>query len=1072
MPFGLKKGTMLDEITTQSILSFACDVKQLPNESAKTHRFAGLIENLFPRSKAITKFAAGIEKFIRIDTADEQKTGRIDAYYGNAIIEFENSLKATERTALSQLKDYTAGVWQRERGNPRPILCIATDGITWKTYKPRHTKPGTRPIIPQDIELTLLQEITLSENTLKDFWMWLTGLLFRPAAAYPTADRFRLDFGTCSPAYADAITSLSEAWNVVGNDPHVQTAYSTWKKYLTITYGALTSDLKSLFLKHTYLASLAKFMAWASISRGKTTSSYAKTAEDVLSGQFFKMKRIDNLVDQDFFQWVRNQKADQIISKVWERIISELLSYDLSRIGQDVFKGVYQELVDPSDRHDLGEYYTPDWLCEKIIKEIIPSDKIVSILDPTCGSGSFLYAAISHLIKSNRNKDDGAAVLSSIVENVVGIDIHPLAVTIARVTYLLAIQKYVSYAKNPIQIPVYLADSLFLPREVKQLTLGDSQNKCEINFSVKKKVEVPERIVQAPELFDPAIAASSLIAEEHAKTGRESKTTLKAYLQRTAPKLLSGTDAQEVLNSFWELTKELADLIVKGQNSIWAYVISNAYRPAMLKNRFDYIVGNPPWLSYRYINDPDYQEQVKRRATQEYKIAPKQQKLFTQMELATVFLIHSVATFGKDNSKIAFVVPRSILTADQHHNLRVRAYSGPMTVESYWDLFGVSPLFNVPSCVLIASRKYTTPGNYTLPAVELTGRLPERDLSLKEAKKYLTEEQKTATVIRLGKRTAFSTQGGRTNTANSSAYAKGFYQGATLVPRNFYFIKIETKNKPIEDDKTYWAETDKEVALSAKKPWDDVKMEGNIEGKFIFSTALSRHLLPFVMLEPITIVLPIIEDRGRLSIVSSDRLMSEGYRNFAKWMKQVETIWESRQGRKNKKINAYQWLDYRMKLTNQHLKRHRYLVLYNAAGTNICATMIDRISVAPPFIVEHKTYWCSCETEDEAYYLTAILNANIVNDEIKPFQSVGLQGERDIEKKVLDLPIPYFHEDDKSHRNISKLGKQCTQNAAAYIKEKGLPRSLSQRRSVIRKHLEGLIEKIDVEVSEILQLCH
>jgi methylase of polypeptide subunit release factors len=79
----------------------------------------------------------------------------------------------------------------------------------------------------------------------------------------------------------------------------------------------------------------------------------------------------------------------------------------------------------------------------------------------------------------------------------------------------------------------------------------------------------------------------------------------------------------------------LSDLIKRKQNSIWAFIVRNSYRPAMLRDRFDFILGNPPWLTYRYIADPDYQAEIKKRAVEDYAIAPTHQKLFTQMELAT-----------------------------------------------------------------------------------------------------------------------------------------------------------------------------------------------------------------------------------------------------------------------------------------------------------------------------------------------------------------------------------------------------------------------------------------------------
>ena len=49
---------------------------------------------------------------------------------------------------------------------------------------------------------------------------------------------------------------------------------------------------------------------------------------------------------------------------------AELQVYDLSAIRQDLLKQLYQDLVDPETRHDLGEYYTPDWLAQLTLEEI------------------------------------------------------------------------------------------------------------------------------------------------------------------------------------------------------------------------------------------------------------------------------------------------------------------------------------------------------------------------------------------------------------------------------------------------------------------------------------------------------------------------------------------------------------------------------------------------------------------------------------------------------------------------------------------------------------------------------
>jgi pyruvate/2-oxoglutarate dehydrogenase complex dihydrolipoamide dehydrogenase (E3) component len=88
-----------------ALSQFLKDIKTLNNESAKTHRFSALLAELFPGSKVMTEFSQGVEKVVRVDTAEGEKRRRIDAYYGNAVIEFENSLKVTGKEAERQVRE-------------------------------------------------------------------------------------------------------------------------------------------------------------------------------------------------------------------------------------------------------------------------------------------------------------------------------------------------------------------------------------------------------------------------------------------------------------------------------------------------------------------------------------------------------------------------------------------------------------------------------------------------------------------------------------------------------------------------------------------------------------------------------------------------------------------------------------------------------------------------------------------------------------------------------------------------------------------------------------------------------
>jgi len=735
-------------------------------------------------------------------------------------------------------------------------------------------------------------------------------------------------------------------------------------------------------------------------------------------------------------------------------------------------------LIDPKDRHDLGEYYTPDWLCERMVSELLPKHGYKTVLDPSCGSGSFLRATITHFLESNPDGTDNER-LKQILSHINGIDIHPVAVTISRATYVLALGKLINSARKPIQIPVYLADSLFLPREVEenldQLKLEQTGG-VEISYGGKKDqrtVLMPDMLIRSPELFDDSIAACTAIAEDHAKTQKETRTTMANLLTRSVPELSAQLEYEKILDALWSFTKGLSELIREKKNSIWSFIIRNSYRPAMLKGKFDFIIGNPPWLSYRFISDPEYQDEIKRRAVSRYRIAPKQQKLFTQMELGTVFLAHSMATFADPTGKLGFVLPRAVLNGDQHQNLILRKYSNQsrLKLTGYWDLWDVKPLFNVPACVLFAKRDTLIGSSKDkLPVLEWEGTLPERDVSWDVAKKKLKAEDKEGRVIYLGSRAALSTAKGAPAPSKPSKYQKVFKQGATIVPRSFYFVQIDDLPAKVDPGAVYWAKTDPEQAAQAKKPYNDVKKSGFVEGKFIYTTAIAKHLVPYSILTPVTIVLPIEQKDGVLTVVKADKLVRDGYREFGKWMEEAEQTWIAKRKDKAAKQNLYQRLDYQKELTRQDL-RQRYLVLYNHSGMNVAAAYFDRGLEPIPFIVDVKLYWAAFSTKQEANYVAAILNCDTVNLAIKPFQSTGLLGERDIHKKLLELPIPTFDHENTIHTEISDLGAAAREGAKKLIKSGEFPvdSSIARQRAFIRVALKAEMKEIDKAVAALLK---
>jgi type I restriction-modification system DNA methylase subunit len=61
---------------------------------------------------------------------------------------------------------------------------------------------------------------------------------------------------------------------------------------------------------------------------------------------------------------------------------------------------LYESVIAAEQRHKLGEYYTPDWLAERMVAEVVDAPLEQRVLDPSCGSGTFLFHSVRHYLKA------------------------------------------------------------------------------------------------------------------------------------------------------------------------------------------------------------------------------------------------------------------------------------------------------------------------------------------------------------------------------------------------------------------------------------------------------------------------------------------------------------------------------------------------------------------------------------------------------------------------------------------------------------------------------------------------
>ncbi len=136
-------------------------------------------------------------------------------------------------------------------------------------------------------------------------------------------------------------------------------------------------------------------------------------------------------------------------------------------------KVLYQSIIGQHIRKLLGEYYTPDWLAERVVSRCVDDPLRQRVLDPSCGSGTFLFHAVRrYLVMAEAAGRSTAAAILGAAEAVIGIDIHPVACTLARVTYLLAIgmERLRADDRPQFTVPVYLGDSLLWGQEPSLLS--------------------------------------------------------------------------------------------------------------------------------------------------------------------------------------------------------------------------------------------------------------------------------------------------------------------------------------------------------------------------------------------------------------------------------------------------------------------------------------------------------------------------------------------------------------------------------------------------------------------------
>jgi hypothetical protein len=257
-----------------------------------------------------------------------------------------------------------------------------------------------------------------------------------------------------------------------------------------------------------------------------------------------------------------------------------------------------------------------------------------------------------------------------------------------------------------------------------------------------------------------------------------------------------------------------------------------------------------------------------------------------------------------------------------------------------------------------------------------------------------------------------------------------------------------------------------------KKPWKDLFIEGRLYTEFMFRTAVAKNVLPFALVDPPMVVLPmLVSPEGRPELLTTYQLFQEHAQvEVYEWFHQVEQLWNKHKTETAEKMTHLDRLNYQRGLTSQNLNT-RLLVLYTASSKDANAVLVDAQSFDRRFVVENACFYYVPKSEAEGHYLTVFLNSGYANALMKPFQSAGLFGPRHVHKKILEVPLPEYDPGNAVHVRLSELGRQCAE--LAQPEAQALPRPLENvKLGAARLHLRKLLEPQLQEADKLLeQLC-
>jgi methylase of polypeptide subunit release factors len=992
---------------------------------------------------------------------------RKDALYGQVIIEYKKPGELNSKSKFVKFKEKIKEYIKKEAVDPKYFgrwFGIIIDGykISFVRFRKNEWEEQEEPLpVNAQTILRLLESIR--------------GLRRKPL----DAELLLLDFGPKSEISKKVILALYESL-VDKNTPRTDMLFNDWKRVFSqvcsyskdklsglVEYYGLADHKKVdveklLYAIHTYYTILMKLLTSEIVTlfADSLLGSYLKKVEeayyrshkemleelkDLEEGGIFATLGIRNFLEADYFAWYLDEWNEKIAESIFE-LTKRLLDYEPATVElnpervKDLFKRLYQNLVPRDIRHRLGEYFTPDWLAELVLNEVgYDGNPDKRILDPACGSGTFLVLVIKRIKEyADEHFLDKRELIQKIINNVKGIDLNPLAVLASKANYLIALSDLLRYRpKEGIEIPIYLADSISVIR--KATYTGEQEFELHTN---EGRFWVTKEVIDKNYLY-PVLS----IISEGIKIGW-TKEEFEKMLNKKIP--LSG----QSINSLIRLYDKILNLEKYGKDRIWTQLLKNSFSP-MLIGKFDFVVGNPPWINWE--NLPEFYRNSTKELWDRYGLLEKTKGMGlgkVKRDIAMLFVARCFSQYVNNGGKLAFLIPFTSYKVQAGAGFR-NWLANKCQVEKVHDLVTLYPFegaVNRTSLIVIKEGQTKFP----IPCVMWHNPRSsgiDMEAELEEVKKTTKQFNMIFTPVKKGKpETPWMMIGEKAYDAVQKVMGPSKYRAYEGVNMGgldgAYYVKIlSTQHKGLLIENLF------DVGKKKVK-----KIKTVVETDLLYPIIRGREVKRWYTTYSSYAILPTNKSGKNLSESNMKVNFPNTYHYFLEFKKELEKRSLYRLAGKDK-------IWYGLYVNIGEFTFAPYKVVWKNIAGKISGKAEFSAAVLTPaddkflgnkkeIIPNVKLMSVPIDNEKEAYYVCSVLNSSITQLIVASYViETGISTH--ITKNVY---IPKFNPKDKLHLTLSELSKKAHELAKKYYEQNDL---------VAQAELKKVEEEIDKTVAKL-----